>query len=150
MDSYCGAICNGCERNVNKQCKGCKKTNGCPFGKKCWIASYIEIGGKKNFDLLKKEIMEEFNSLNIDGMPKVKELYALHGSFVNLEYQLPNNTKVKLLSDDELYLGNQLECEFNDEEIKKCYGIVANMNFILVCSYEEEGKNPEIIIYKKR
>ena len=31
-----------------------------------------------------------------------------------------------------------------------CVGIVANMNFILICTYELDGANPELIIYKKR
>ena len=77
-------------------------------------------------------------------------LYPLHGLFVNLEYSLPNGIKTKFLSDDEAYLGNQLECLFNDDEIKKYYGIIANMDFILVCEYEEDAKNPELLYYKKR
>ena len=83
-------------------------------------------------------------------MPKIEELYPLHGEFVNMEYPLPNGEHVKLLNDNEAYLGNQVECLFNDEDIKKCFGILANMNFLLVCEYEENGSNPEIIIYKKR
>ena len=94
--------------------------------------------------------LEEFNSLNIEGMPKIKELYPLQGSFVNLEYPLPNKTKSKFLDDNDLYLGNQVECEFNDGDFKTCFGLVANMNFLLVCEYEQNGTNPEIIIYKKR
>ena len=150
MYGMCGALCDGCEFIKSKNCKGCKNTNGCPFGKKCWIAKYIEVGGKNNFDLLKKELIDEFNSLNIIGMPKIEELYPLHGDFVNLEYTLPNNKKAKFLNDDEFYLGNQVECEFNDEENKKCFGLACNMNFLLVCEYGEGGSNPEIIIYKRR
>ena len=26
----------------------------------------------------------------------------------------------------------------------------ANMDFIMICTYEEEGKNPELLLYKKR
>ena len=141
MRTICGANCEDCEL-FNKKCKGCNK--------KCWIAKYIEIGDKSNFKELKKELINEFNSLNIDGMSKIDELYPLHGSFVNLEYELPNGKKVKLLNDNEVYLGNQVECEFNDGEIKRCYGMVANMNFLLVCEYGENGSNPELIIYKKR
>ena len=37
-----------------------------------------------------------------------------------------------------------------DNEVKKYFGIVANMNFLLVCEYEENGNNREILIYKKR
>ena len=150
MEAICGANCEECDLLKSKKCKGCRNTNGCPFGKKCWIAKYIEIGGKENFYILKNKLIEEFNSLNVIGMSKINELYPLHGSFVNLEYTLPNLKKVNFLNDDEVYLGNQVECDFNDDEIKKCFGLIANMNFILVCEYEENGNNPEIIIYKKR
>ena len=43
------------------------------------------------------------------------------------------------------YLGSQLESDFGI-----CFGIVANMDFLLICSYEENGENPELVIYKKR
>ncbi len=150
MQSICGANCEECELFKNNKCKGCKITKGCPFGKKCFIAKYIEVGGKESFEAMKKELLNEFNSLNIDGMPKIKELYPLCGAFVNLECSLPNGTKVKFLHDDESYLGSQVECEFNDDEAKTYFGLAANMNFILVCEYEKNGSNPEIIIYKKR
>ena len=148
MKSICGANCEECE--LSKKCKGCKETKGCPFGKKCWIASYIEIGGNSKFNQLKKELIDEFNSLCVEGMPKIKELYQLRGNYVNLEYTLPNGKKVKILNDEDIYLGNQVECEFNDSEIKSCFGLLANMNFLLVCEYGEGGSNPEILIYKKR
>ena len=150
MKAICGANCNECELLKNNKCKGCKNTKGCPFGKKCWIANYIEIGGKNNYEEMKKQLIKEFNLLNIDGMPKITELYPLNGSFINLEYSLPNGKKVKFLNNNESYLGNQLECLFNDEHIKKYFGIVANTNFLLICEYGDNNTNPEIIIYKKR
>ena len=150
MIGICGADCSECELFKSKNCQGCKNTNGCPFGKKCWIAKYIEVGGLESFAEQKELLLKEINSLGIEGMPIIKELYPLHGAFVNLEYPLPNREKIKFLNDEEAYLGNQIECEFNDEEIKKNYGVVANMNFILVVEYENNGDNPEIIIYKKR
>ena len=150
MEALCGANCKDCDLFKNKKCKGCVLTNGCPFGKKCWIAKYIEVGGKENFSKLKKQIIDEFNALKIEGMPVIEELYPLHGEFVNLEYPLPSGKKVKLLNDNEAYLGNQVECIFNNDEMKICFGLLANMNFLLVCEYGEEGSNPEIIIYKKR
>ena len=149
MESICGANCEDCEL-YNKQCEGCQETKGCPFGKKCWIAKYIEVGDQESFNEFKKQIIEEFNSLHIDGMPTITELYPLHGAYVNLEYPLPNGTKAKLLNDNEAYLGTQVECEFNDGDIKRCYGLLANTTFLLVCEYGENGTNPEIIIYKKR
>ena len=45
------------------------------------------------------------------------------------------------------YLGNQLECEYGGD---RCFGVVADMDFILICTYEEDGKNPELVLYKKR
>ncbi len=83
-------------------------------------------------------------------MPKIKELYPLHGEFVNLEYTLPNGEKIKYLNNNESYLGNQVECEFNDENLKRYFGIIANMTFLLVSEYDEDGSNPEIVVYKKR
>ena len=64
MNAICGANCEECEFLKNNKCKGCKNTNGCPFGKKCWVANYIEIGGKEKFNELKKELIKEFNLLD--------------------------------------------------------------------------------------
>ena len=150
MKSICGADCSKCELFKSSKCEGCIKTNGCPFGKKCFIANYIEVGGKENFTILKKQLIDEFNLLNIEGMKRVSDLYPLNGAFVNLEYLLPNGIKVKFLHDDEIYLGNQIESEFNDDKIKRYFGIVANMSFLLVCEYGEDGSNSEILLYKKR
>ena len=150
MKAICGANCKECEYYKNKKCNGCKSSDGCPFGEKCWIAKYIEVGGNDSFEAFKNEIISEFNSLNIDGMPEIEELHPLHGEYVNLEYPLPNGEQVKLLNDNEAYLGNQVECLFSDEENNRCFGILANMNFLLVCEYGENGSNPEIILYKRR
>lgn len=108
---------------------------------------YEELGGNKAFEELKKDLIEEINALNIDGMPKLTKLNALVGSYINLEYRLPNGKTVKFLDDNTTYLGNQLECEFGG---RRCFGIAANMDFILISTYEENGENPELVIYKKR
>ena len=150
MEAICGAKCDECELKKSNKCIGCQETDGCPFGKKCWVAKYISIGGKEKFDLLKKEIITEINSLKIEGIPRVEELFPLNGTMVNLEYTLPSGEKVKILDDSDIYLGNQLECIFNDNVVKKCFGIVANMSFLLICEYEENGVNPEIVVYMRR
>ena len=109
---------------------------------------YAELGGKEKFQEFKQQIINEFNTLlNIEGLPKVEDLNVLSGSFINLEYRLPNGEYVKFLDDKATYLGNQLECEFGGD---RCFGIAANMDFLLVCTYEENGENPELVIYKKR
>ena len=150
MSSICGAECNGCKFGENNHCQGCSETNGCPFGKQCFVAKYILTGGKENYEQFKKQLIDEINGLNISGMPKINELNPLNGSFVNLSYPMPNGEYIKLLDDNDVYLGNQVESEFNDGETIRCFGILANMSFILVCEYGMNGDNPELIVYKKR
>ncbi len=150
MKSICGTDCSNCEYGKNNTCNGCSQTKGCPFGKQCFIAKYILTGGKDNFELFKRQVINEINDLNISGMPMINELYPLNGAFVNLKYSLPNGKTVQFLDNNEIYLGNQVECEFNDNEIIKCFGVIANMNFILISEYGPNGINPEIIMYKKR
>lgn len=108
---------------------------------------YKELGGNGAFEQFKKQLIEEINALNIEGMPKLTKLNPLVGSYVNLEYRLPSGQTVKFLDDNTTYLGNQLECEFGGEV---CFGVIANMEFILVATYEANGENPELVIYKKR
>ena len=80
-------------------------------------------------------------------MPKLESLNALVGSYVNLEYPLPSGMKAKFLNDGVTYLGNQLEPEFG---CGRCFGVLANMDFILISTYEAGGENPELVLYKKR
>lgn len=148
--SICGADCDSCGYGKSKGCKGCAESKGCPFGKKCFIAQYINTGGADSYNLFKEKLIEEFNELNVQGMPKIDELFPLNGAFVNLEYPMPNGNAVKLLDDKDIYLGNQVECEFNDGEFIKCYGLVAGMGFLLVSEYGENCTAPEIVVYKKR
>ena len=108
---------------------------------------YDELGDNGEFDKFKQKLIEEINALNIEGMPKLESLNALVGKFVNLEYRLPNGEMVKFLDDGKTYLGNQLESEFDP---KVCFGVLADMDFILICTYEAQGENPELVLYKKR
>ena len=108
---------------------------------------YKELGDNEAFEQFKKTLIDEINALNIEGMPKLEKLNALVGSYINLEYRLPNGKMVKYLDDNATYLGNQLKCIFGGD---RCFGIAANMDFILICTYEENGENPELVLYKKR
>ena len=107
---------------------------------------YEELSDNGEFEAFKKKLVQEINDLHIEGMPKVEKLNALVGSYVNLEYPLPSGIKVKFLNDQTTYLGNQLESEFGG----RCFGILANMDFILICTYAEGGTDPELVLYKKR
>ena len=108
---------------------------------------YEELGDHGQFEEFKKQLIREINELHIDGLPRVESLNALVGQYVNLEYRLPNGKMVQFLNDQKTYLGNQLESEFGGE---RCFGVLADMDFILVCTYEKDGQNPELVLYKKR
>ena len=108
---------------------------------------YEELGGGKKLEELKRLLIDEFNALGIEGMPKVEKLNALVGAYVNLEYRLPNGQQVKFLDDAATYLGNQLPCEFGGE---RCFGVLANADFLLVATYGPDGVDPELVLYKKR
>lgn len=52
---------------------------------------------------------------------------------------------------DEHHL-NRLPIYFVDKDDggDRCFGILADMDFIIICTYEKDGENPELLIYKKR
>lgn len=141
-NSICGADCAACYLREN--CKGCRETNGCPFGKQCFVAKLINDGGAENYGNFKQKLKDKFNSLDIPEITKINDLYPLLGKFINLGYPLPNGRTVPFLDDCEIYLGNQVQTDSG-----RCLGLVAGEHFLLVCEYEENGIDPQIIIYKK-
>ena len=54
---------------------------------------------------------------------------------------------MKFLDDQTTYLGNQLEAEDGG---KRCFGVLANMEFILISTYGENGADPELVLYIKQ
>jgi hypothetical protein len=108
---------------------------------------YSSLGGEPALSAWKRQVITEINELHIEGMPPVEQLYVLEGSYVNLEYDLPSGEKVRFLRDDITYMGCQLESIFGGD---RCFGIIADMGFLLVCTYRENGTDPELVLYKKR
>jgi len=108
---------------------------------------YEALSDGGQFEAFKRQLIQEINELSIEGMPRLERLNALVGRYVNLEYRLPSGLSVKFLDDDTTYLGNQLASELGGD---RCFGVLANMDFILVSTYEAEGKDPELVLYKKR
>lgn len=109
--------------------------------------NYEQLSDDGQLKQLKLQLIDEINNLPIPGMPRVEKLNALVGKYVNLEYPLPNGEKIKFLNDEKTYLGNQLE----DGAAKdRCFGILADRTFLLVCTYGKNGEDPELILYKKR
>lgn len=108
---------------------------------------YEELSDGGQFEAFKQQLIGEINALHVEGLPKLEKLNALVGSYVNLAYPLPSGFSVKFLDDNTTYLGNQLESEFGGG---RCFGVLANMDFILICTYGENGADPELVLYKKR
>ena len=108
---------------------------------------YSELGDGGAFEAFKQELIGEINGLTVPGMPKLEKLNALVGAYVNLAFRLPNGREVKFLDDRATYLGNELESEFGGE---RCFGVLANREFILICTYGPDGADPELVVYKKR
>ncbi len=144
MSSICGVeCCNECNRK--KDCGGCIKTDGHPFGGTCIATECIKQGGFEAFNKMKKTLIEEFNAIGIQGL-QINDLNLLNGFFINLEYSLPNGHSVKLLDDHRVYFGNQIEIPGKD----RCYGIAADDKYLLVCEYGCNGTEPQIVVYIRR
>ena len=107
--------------------------------------NHEELSDGGAFETFKAQLIEEINALGIAGMPKLESLNALVGSFVNLNYPLPNGETARFLDDSATYLGNQLPCGDG-----RCFGILANADFILICTYGENASDPELLLYQKR
>lgn len=101
----------------------------------------------QNLEALKEQLLAEFNALEIPGMPRVEKLYALAGSDVNLRYPLPGGQTASFLNDNVTYLGNQL---VSGQDEGRFFGILGCDAFLLVASYGENGKDPELLLYRKR
>lgn len=149
--TICGIDCGECP--FKNSCGGCAATNGSPFGGKCVLAGCCQGKGQGSCGEcsdspcgLKEQLIAEFNALGIEDMPRVTDLNALLGSFINLEYTLENGQKVKLWDDKRVYLGNQLQKENSD----RCYGLTADENRLAVCEYGVGGTDAVLIAYMKR
>lgn len=149
-ETICGVDCSACM--LKDGCGGCAETKGRPFGGECVVAACCQAKGHGRCGgcadapcSLKNRLIAEFNALGIDDMAKVTELCSLKGSFVNLEYTLPNGQTVKLLDDNKIYLGTQIP-----KNSDRCYGLAADENVLLVCEYGSDGSNAEIVVYKRR
>lgn len=95
---------------------------------------------------IKQQLIDEVNALGIAGMPKINNLFILQGSFVNMEYHV-NGNAVKLLDDNAVYWGNQVEKQGVEG---RCFGIACDEHYILVSEYGKDGADAELVILKRR
>ena len=136
----CCRTCSKAER-----CGGCEACGGHPLGGDCVAAQTISAEGQEGFAALQETLLREINALGIPGL-RAERLFLLNGDYVNLEDPLANGAKAKFLRENNVYLGAQVEREGSE----RCYGVVANRDFLLVCSYGCDGADPELLLFKKR
>ena len=142
MSSICGVNCDECK--IKDKCKCCIETNGHPWGENCALAEFCydkKENTKERIIAYKNELIEEINNLNLDFILKIEELYPLNGIFVNIEYELHNGEKIRLLKDNNIYLWTQLPKADNSGY----YGIIADNDYILVGKYDNNYQNANII-----
>ena len=150
MKAICGLDCDKCENKHN--CSGCMEINKNPEQYACIVARCSKNKGCGRCDdctercRLKEELIAEFNALGIEDMPEVTGLNEMIGSYINLEYTLPNGQAIRLLEEDKVYLGNQMEKAGSS----RCYGLAADEQMLLVCEYGENGTEAEIVVYQRR
>lgn len=144
MLSICGKDC--CEKCSRKEsCGRCIKVKGHPFGGQCVAANWVQNFGREGMEERKQALIQEINAMSIPDL-RITDLNLLNGFYVNLEYPLPNGQTAKFLRDENIYWGNQIE----RPDSERCYGLVANDDFVLVCEYGCNGTDPQIVLYKKR
>ena len=135
--------CSQCPQK--EACGGCIETDGHPFGGSCLAAQWIKKEGFQAYQARKQRLIDEINALGIRDL-RVTDLNILNGSYINLEYRLPNGQTVKLLEDNRTYWGSQIEIPENG----RCYGVAADDEYLLVCEYGCGGADPQIVLYRRR
>ncbi len=94
---------------------------------------------------MKERILTEIKHLGIQEFEKLNSLNLLDGNYLNLEIELPNGDRAKLLDDNKKYYANQIDIENSD----KCYGVAADESFIVVYKYGCDGADAELIQIKR-
>lgn len=145
MKTLCNTDCCLKCRFHGEVCAGCAETDGHPCGGACVAADCVKRGGQEALQSCKQKLIDEINALGIPEL-QVAELYLLNGAYVNLEYTLPGGEQVRFLNDKNVYWGCQVERPGRE----RCYGLVADDRFLLVCEYGCEGAAPEIVLFKRR
>ena len=91
---------------------------------------------------MKEMLLRKVRELDIKELKDLECLNELKGDYINLELKLPNGTFAKLLNDNKMYFGNQVERNGTD----RCYGIAADENQILICEYGCNGSDAELVM----
>ena len=88
-------------------------------------------------------VIERLHELGIPELETVTALNELRGDYVNLECELPNGKSAKILDDNKLYMGCQVEIAGTD----KCYGVAADEKQIAVYRYGCNGADAKLVAW---
>lgn len=144
MNTFCETDCCAHCSQMGRACPGCEDSDGHPCGGRCFVAELVKSEGLEAFTSLKRSLIAEINALGVSGL-HVSDLNLPGGAYINLAYPLPSGCCVPFLDDKSVYLGNQIEGAGEG----RCFGVVADPSFVLVCTYGENGKDPELLLYKR-
>lgn len=75
-----------------------------------------------------------------------EELYLLNGFRINLEYELADGRREKLLEDDAVYWGTQI-CQPGGQ---RYYGVASDGKHLLVSEYGPGGERPRLLLWRPR
>lgn len=89
---------------------------------------------------MKENVIAILKGLGIPEFKKLEDMCELPGAYVNMESELPDGTKGKVLDDNKTYLCCQIP--INDTE---CYGVAADENQIVVYRYKNDDSESKII-----
>ena len=102
-------------------------------------------GERGEFERLKDRIIAAANALGLEGLDEVKELNALKGSYINLEYELPGGARAKFWDDDAIYLGTFLP----KAGTGRFYGLASDGEYLLAAESGPRGEEAELIVFKR-
>lgn len=91
------------------------------------------------------KLLEQINSLNIEGMPKIDKLYGHKGEFVNILCKLPNGKMDKILDDNKMYYTAEVP-KLNSE---RCFGVATDKVQLAIFEYSKDGADAELVIWKR-
>ena len=95
--------------------------------------------------MMQDKIIEKLHGLGISELTKVTSLNELKGDYINVECKLPNGLKGKILDDNKIYYGNQIEKENSD----RCYGVAGDNDQLAVFEYGCNATDAELIAWVK-
>ena len=142
LRSICGVDCSACP--LSSGCRGCAESGGRPFGRECAVAGACKRG-EGELERLKDRIIAAANELGLEGLDEVKELNALKGSYINLEYELPGGARAKFWDDDAIYLGTFLP----KAGTGRFYGLASDGEYLLAAESGPLGEDAELIVFKR-